>query len=59
LGREINLAISHFSLYQFLLTLGKGAIKSKKGKLTNGSFGIRRKRKTKAEPNAPKAAPKQ
>jgi 30S ribosomal protein S31 len=39
--------------------MGKGDIKSRKGKLSNGSFGVRRKRKTKAKPAAPKAAPKQ
>jgi ribosomal small subunit protein bTHX len=39
--------------------MGKGDIESKKGKLSNGSFGVRRKRKTKAKLVAPKPAPKQ
>jgi 30S ribosomal protein S31 len=39
--------------------MGKGDIKSKKGKLSNGSFGVRRKRKTRAKLAAPKAAAKQ
>jgi ribosomal small subunit protein bTHX len=39
--------------------MDKGDIKSKKGKISNGSFGVRRKRKTKAKTTVLKATSKQ
>ncbi|UYZ61757.1 30S ribosomal protein THX [Hymenobacter weizhouensis] len=36
--------------------MGKGDIKTKRGKRTNGSFGVHRKRKKAGKAAAPKAA---
>jgi len=41
MGNEMNCLISRL---QIKVTMGKGDIKSKKGKMANGSFGNKRKR---------------